>query len=122
MIETGAARKSSLGIGLAALVALVAGAGPASALVGGAKAGAAPRTSVDDRTFRPTILVRKGLSRGSGTVIASVDDEALILTASHVVREPGDLLIELHRYNFGLEAAERPGESWPRLVGAEVAA
>ena len=40
----------------------------------------------DDWTFRPTVVVRRGTSQGSGTIIASVDGETLVLTAAHVVR------------------------------------
>jgi S1-C subfamily serine protease len=75
----------------------------------------------DDYTFRPTVLVRRGTMQGSGTVIAAVAGETLILTAAHVVRGSGDVLVELHRYNFGLEGQDVPG-SWPRVVRGEVAA
>ncbi|MGE5756573.1 MAG: trypsin-like peptidase domain-containing protein, partial [Planctomycetaceae bacterium] len=75
----------------------------------------------DDQTFRPTVLIRKGPAQGSGTVIASVANETLILTAAHVVRGPGPLRVELHRYNLGRERAE-DGEGWPLSVPAEVAA
>ena len=75
----------------------------------------------DDQTFRPTVLVRKGLGLGSGTVIASVPGETLVLTASHVVKGPGRAIVELHRFNLGLERAEAPGR-WPREVEGEIAA
>ena len=75
----------------------------------------------DDRTFRPTVIVRKKASQGSGTVIASVEGETLILTAAHVVEGTGPLWVELHRYNFGVEKSE-PSAAWPLAVKAEVAA
>jgi S1-C subfamily serine protease len=75
----------------------------------------------DDRTFRPTVMVRKKASQGSGTVIASVEGETLILTAAHVVEGAGPLWVELHRYNFGVEKSE-PSGAWPLAVKAEVAA
>jgi S1-C subfamily serine protease len=78
-------------------------------------------TPEDDRTFRPTVLVRKGTSKGSGSVIASIDQETLVLTAAHVVAGPGKLWIELHRFNLGLETT-MPAGAWPRLVPAEIAA
>jgi S1-C subfamily serine protease len=78
--------------------------------------------AADDWTFRPTVLVRKGSSQGSGTVIASLDGETLVLTANHVVRAKGPVLVELHRYNLGLERKEATPGVWPKLVIAEVAA
>jgi len=74
----------------------------------------------DDDTFRPTVIVRRGTSQGSGTVIASVDDDSLVLTAAHVVRSEGPLLVELHRYNLGLERRANPAGRWPRRVPAEL--
>ncbi len=79
-----------------------------------------PWVASDDRTFRPTVLVRRGRSQGSGTIIASDDAETLILTAAHVVREAGPISIELHRYNLGLDR-DAPG-TWPQSVVAELAA
>lgn len=75
----------------------------------------------DDWTFRPTVMVRRGTSQGTGTVIASVDGETLVLTAAHVVRGRDPLIIELHRYNLGLENRDAPGP-WPRVIPAQVAA
>jgi len=75
----------------------------------------------DDWTFRPTVMVRRGTSQGTGTVIASVDGETLILTAAHVVRGRDPLVIELHRYNLGLEGRAVEGP-WPRVVPARVVA
>ena len=66
-------------------------------------------------------MVRKKASQGSGTVIASVEGETLILTAAHVVEGSGPLWVELHRYNFGVEKTE-PRGAWPLAVAAEVAA
>jgi len=76
----------------------------------------------DDWTFRPTVVIRRGTSQGSGTIIASVDGEALVLTAAHVVRESGPISVELHRYNLGLERTSAPPGAWPRSVAADVAA
>lgn len=75
----------------------------------------------DDWTFRPTVIIRKGNAQGSGSVIASVRGETLVLTAAHVVEERGPLKVELHRYNLGLER-DRAGANWPRSVAAEVVA
>lgn len=76
----------------------------------------------DDRTFRPTVVVRRGTSQGSGTIIASVQGETLVLTAAHVVREAGPITVELHRYNLGLERAASAQGAWPRSVRAGLAA
>ncbi len=75
----------------------------------------------DDRTFRPTVMIRRGTSQGSGTIIASVTGETLILTAAHVVRDRGPITVELHRYNLGLERSAPTGR-WPRRIPAVVAA
>jgi S1-C subfamily serine protease len=76
----------------------------------------------DSLTFRPTVLVRRGTSQGSGTIIASIDAETLVLTASHVVRGTGQIQVELHRYNLGLERASTQSGLWPRHVSAECVA
>jgi S1-C subfamily serine protease len=76
----------------------------------------------DDWTFRPTVLVRRGTSQGSGTIVASVDGESLILTASHVLRGTGPITIELHRYNMGLEHLPNSDGLWPRVIDASLAA
>jgi S1-C subfamily serine protease len=76
----------------------------------------------DDWTFRPTVVVRRGTSRGSGTIIASVDGETLVLTAAHVVREAGPIVVELDRYNLGLERTRGPEGTWPQPIDAELAA
>ncbi len=74
----------------------------------------------DDGTFRPTVLVRKGWAQGSGTVIASVKGETLVLTAAHVVKGRGRPHVELHRSNLGVEGIGRRA-GWPVAVAAEVA-
>jgi S1-C subfamily serine protease len=75
--------------------------------------------------FRPTVTLRKGDGRGSGTIIASNAKASLILTAAHVVADAGPLQVELQPYNYGLENDEKrlvgTGD-WPRLVAAEVIA
>jgi S1-C subfamily serine protease len=76
----------------------------------------------DDWTYRPTVLVRKGTSQGSGTIIASVDGETLVLTAAHVVASEGPVSVELHKYNLGMERAPRTTGVWPRVVPAVTAA
>ncbi len=78
-------------------------------------------TNGDDLVFRPTVIVRKGDGQGSGTIIASVAGETLILTAAHVVREAGPIGVELHRYNLGVERVMPPG-GWPVTLPGEVAA
>ncbi len=75
----------------------------------------------DEQTFRPTVLIRKGRAQGSGTIIASVDNETLVLTAAHVVQGSGPLHVEFHRFNLGLEKAATKG-TWPRRIAAEVVA
>jgi S1-C subfamily serine protease len=75
----------------------------------------------DDWTFRPTVMIRKESSQGSGTIIATRDTETLVLTAGHVIDGEGAIVVELHRYNLGLERT-RPGRGWPRRVPAEVVA
>jgi S1-C subfamily serine protease len=75
----------------------------------------------DDRTFRPTVIVRRGNGQGSGTVIASGRGETLVLTAAHVARGKGPLRVEVHRYNLAAERST-PRDGWPRVVSAEVAA
>src|ERR1700679_49811 len=76
----------------------------------------------DDRTYRPTVVVRRGTSQGSGTIIASVDGETLVLTAAHVVKAEGPVWVELHRYNLGMERQPATSGKWPRTLKASVAA
>lgn len=73
----------------------------------------------DNHTFRPTVKIRRGLSAGTGTLIAARPGESLILTAAHVVRGAGTLEIELHRYNLGVET-NLPRVGWPRSYPGEV--
>ena len=76
----------------------------------------------DDWTFRPTVVVRRGTSQGSGTIIASIEGETLVLTAAHVVQEHGPITVEVHRYNLGLERSRPAPGTWPRYLSAFVAA
>jgi S1-C subfamily serine protease len=76
----------------------------------------------DDGTYRPTVVVRRGTSQGSGTIIASVDGETLVLTAAHVVKDRGPIFVELHRYNLGMERTPANEGAWPRVIGAVPAA
>ena len=76
----------------------------------------------DDWTFRPTVVVRRGTSQGSGTIIASIEGETLVLTAAHVVQEHGPITVELHRYNLGLEQSRAAPGTWPRRLNAQLAA
>jgi S1-C subfamily serine protease len=76
----------------------------------------------DNMTLRPTVVVRRGTSQGSGTIIASVDGETLVLTAAHVVKAPGPIFVELHRYNVGRERTPAKPGSWPRPLPASLAA
>jgi S1-C subfamily serine protease len=73
----------------------------------------------DNWTFRPTVLIRRGSSQGSGTIIASLDGESLVLTAAHVIRGQGPISVELHRYNLGIEHLPSVSGKWPRQVVAE---
>lgn len=76
----------------------------------------------DNWTFRPTVLVRRGSSQGSGTIIASLEGETLLITAAHVIRGRGPILVELHRYNLGIEQQPSIPGKWPRQVVAETVA
>ena len=70
---------------------------------------------------RPTVQLRNGESRGSGTVFASVPGTTLILTAAHVVKGATDLKVEIHRHNLGSQNLSlTEGGGWPRLVPARV--
>jgi len=81
-----------------------------------------PAVPADDWTYRPTVLIRRGTAQGSGTIIASVVGETLVLTAAHVMHDRGPIVVELHRYNLGRErAATAPGR-WPRSVRAALVA
>lgn len=74
---------------------------------------------LDDVIFRPTVMVRKGNSRGSGTIIASTKGRSLILTAAHVIDGPGRAAIELHRFNLGIEG-RKLGGSWPKVIPVKI--
>jgi len=76
----------------------------------------------DNMTLRPTVVVRRGTSQGSGTIIASIDGETLVLTAAHVVKAEGPIFVELHRYNVGRERTPAKPGSWPRPLPASLAA
>lgn len=82
---------------------------------------AARATKADNATYRPTVKIRRGNSAGSGTIIASAPGESLILTAAHVVNGEGDLLVELHRYNLGVEL-NQPKIGWPKAHPADIVA
>jgi S1-C subfamily serine protease len=81
-----------------------------------------PPRPVDDQTYRPTVVVRRGTLQGSGTIIASIDGGTLVLTAAHVVDGQGPILVELHRYNLGLERQANPPGKWPQQHRASLAA
>jgi S1-C subfamily serine protease len=91
---------------------------------GGAAAGAGrPRwLPSDDWTFRPTVLVRRGRFQGSGTIIASVEGETLVLTAAHVVQGRDPIVVELHRFNLGVERKLQADGTWPRRIRSSLAA
>jgi S1-C subfamily serine protease len=70
---------------------------------------------------RPTVQLRNGDKRGSGTVIVSIPDQTWILTAAHVVANATELKVELHHFNFGSRVTGlTEGNGWPRLVPATV--
>jgi len=94
----------------------------ASALAGGKRRLQNQVLESDNWTFRTTVLIRRGTSQGSGTIIASLDGETLILTAAHVIRGQGPILVELHRYNLGIEHLPTSPGKWPRHVPGEQAA
>ena len=77
-----------------------------------------------DRLARATVLIRRGAKVGSGTVIASVPGETLILTAWHVLDAVGEPIIEWQHWNLGRDReVERDGDSsWPRPQRAEIVA
>jgi S1-C subfamily serine protease len=68
------------------------------------------------------VVVRRGSTQGSGTIIASVEGQTLVLTAAHVVEDKGSIAVELQRYNLGLERTRAATGRWPRSVRASVAA
>ena len=74
----------------------------------------------DDGTYRATVVVRRGTTQGSGTIIASVEGETLVLTAAHVVKGDGPIAVELHRYNLGVERLQATAGGWPRVIKANL--
>lgn len=85
------------------------------------------------RCARATVVVRAGSSQGSGTLIDWAprgegvparergDGIQRVLTASHVIQGAGaSVMVELHRYNVGLETQRREEAGWPRRLPAEV--
>jgi S1-C subfamily serine protease len=78
-------------------------------------------TKTDNITIRPTVKIRQGRSAGSGSLIASAPGTALILTAAHVVAGDGKVLVELHRYNLGVESRQSQA-GWPKVLPGEVIA
>ena len=88
-----------------------------------------PRNVIGDEPKRladvvsPTVQLRNGNKTGSGTIIQSAPDNTLILTAAHVVRDAGDLKVEIHRHNLNPSsrtAILTEGGGWPRLIPATV--
>jgi S1-C subfamily serine protease len=100
--------------GFAALVGFVV------SLIPALEAADIPRPE-DDATYRPTVMIRRGKSLGTGTIIASTEGETLVLTASHVVADPGAVFVELFRYNLGVERV-RTISGFPRKLEAFVVA
>ncbi len=84
------------------------------------RATSAPKP-IDNLTFRPTVPVRQGSARGSGTIIASTPDRMIVLTAAHVIETAEVPQIELHRYNLGIEEDDSDG-TWPLVVDARLIA
>jgi S1-C subfamily serine protease len=85
-------------------------------------AGRPGRLPSDDWTYRPTVLVRRGKNQGSGTIIASIERETLVLTAAHVVQGKGPIIVELHRFNLGVERNVHSADSWPRRITSTLVA
>jgi S1-C subfamily serine protease len=107
-----------LGLGLAASFAW-----PSFARPEGAPRAAKASANTGADVVRPTVQIRNGRDRGSGTIIASVAGETLILTASHVVHGATELKVEIHRHNLGFPSLGlTEGGGWPRLVAATVVA
>jgi S1-C subfamily serine protease len=72
-----------------------------------------------DGTFRPSVVVRQRKALGTGVIIASVEGETLILTASHVVDGTESIFIEVNRFNLGLEKT-RSSAGFPRKLSASL--
>jgi S1-C subfamily serine protease len=96
--------------------------GRQAAIARGSSKKTSPVLPGDNLTFRPTVVVRQGTSQGSGTIIASIAGDTLVLTAAHVVKTAGPIFVELHRYNIGVERTPAQPGSWPRRLPASLAA
>jgi S1-C subfamily serine protease len=82
-----------------------------------------PEKATAAAVIRPTVQIRNGKLRGSGTILASIPGETLILTAAHVVHDATGLKVELHRHNLGGPMGGlTEGGGWPRLVPATLVA
>ena len=91
--------------------------------VGGWGARSAEEPAKGPEVVKPTVQLRNGQTRGSGTVIMSVPGETLILTAAHVVKDAAKIEVELHRHNLGYKVNTlTEGGGWPRLVPGKVVA
>jgi S1-C subfamily serine protease len=113
--------RSVLLIGLTACLLIGSTIGrPADFPNGRATAADTPRPG-DDATYRPTVMIRRSKSIGSGTIISSVEGETLILTASHVVEGSGPLTVEVFRFNLGFERS-RDASGFPRKLVASIVA
>jgi S1-C subfamily serine protease len=102
----------------AAVIAFAIGVAAVSPSLGGDRKTPLPG---DNLTFRPTVIVLRGNHQGSGTVIASVPGETLVLTAAHVLEDNAQAFVEVHRYNLGLEL-KREAIGWPKKIPAKVVA
>jgi S1-C subfamily serine protease len=80
-----------------------------------------PKPLSRDLTFRPTVIVLRGKSQGSGTIVASVPGETLVLTAAHVIESDEQTFVEFHRQNLGIER-RGSAEGWPKKIAAQVVA
>jgi S1-C subfamily serine protease len=101
-----------------AVIAVAIGVAAASPGLGGDRKTPLPG---DNLTFRPTVIILRGNQQGSGTVIASVPGETLVLTAAHVLEGDAPAFVEVHRYNLGLEN-KRESIGWPKKIPAKVVA
>ncbi|WZO98791.1 serine protease [Isosphaeraceae bacterium EP7] len=108
-------QRSVVAIGFA-LALLAAGPGAHAAELPGSGVASPKANAEDDLTIRPTVLIRQGRTVGSGTIIASVAGETLVLTASHVVNGREPIVVELHRYNLGREAEPAAAGARPMAV------
>ena len=74
-----------------------------------------------DVSYRTTVVVRKGPALGTGVIVGSVAGETLIVTAAHVIEDPGPLSVQIFPYNLGWEQV-RTLTGFPRRLRASVAA